>query len=179
MVVLLTACQIDKRSDMSQRHAWPMSSTMPPLAPLPTAPACARAFASSTLSSWGLDDLTESADLILSELVTNAVRASYPHYRDTRIEVIRVCLLGDGTRVVIEVWDEAAGFPVVRDAGEFDEAGRGLRLVDAIADKWGWVPAARRTGKCVWAELSTPSALCVFAVMHFNPSEGMLPTGGG
>lgn len=179
MVVLVATCQIDKRPDMSPRHAWPMSSTMPPLAPLPTAPACARAFVSITLSSWGLDDLAESADLIVSELVTNAVRASHPYYRDTRIEVIRVCLFGDGTRVVIEVWDEAAGVPVIRDAGEFEEGGRGLTLVDAIADKWGWVPAARRTGKCVWAELSTTSALSVLAGNALYPSEGMVIHGGG
>ena len=141
---------------MSERQVWPLYSAMPSLAPLPTAPACAHAFASLTLSCWRMHDQAESADLVISELVTNAIRASAPYCRDAWIEVIQVCLFGDAdsARVLIEVWDEAAGIPQLREPSEFEETGRGLTLVAAIAGTWGWRPAAGCRGKCVWAELS-------------------------
>lgn len=150
----MTTCQADKGTCLSPPRVWPMSSVMPPLTPLSTAPACAREFVRTTLSLWHREDLSDQAALITSELVTNAVQAPRPPYRDAPTEVVRVRILADRSRAVIEVWDEASGIPVLRDAGDFEEGGRGLTLVDAIADKWGWVPAAGRDGKCVWAEVS-------------------------
>ena len=55
---------------------------------------------------------------------------------------------------LLEVWDQAPGIPVIRDTAGCEESGRGLVLIDAIADKWGWSPATGRPGKVVWAEMS-------------------------
>ncbi|MGH3274178.1 MAG: ATP-binding protein, partial [Streptosporangiaceae bacterium] len=150
----MSTCAIDKDTNVAPRRMWPLSSVMPPLAPLPTAPACARALVSLTLVLWGMGHLADSADMVTSELVTNAVKASSPYYLDARIDVIRVCLFADRTHALIEVWDQAAGAPQLRAPGKLEESGRGLTIVAGIADRWGWWPAADRRGKCVWAELS-------------------------
>jgi anti-sigma regulatory factor (Ser/Thr protein kinase) len=132
---------------------------MPPLAALPTVPAVARGFVRSTLPAWCLERLTGNAELVVSELASNAVAASAdrsgrPAYVRGHMMIIRVCLLSDGVRVLLEVWDQAPGTPVIRDTAVYAEAGRGLMLLGAIADRWGWSPAAGRPGKVVWAELS-------------------------
>src|SRR5260221_567669 len=56
--------------------AWPLVSALPPLAALPTAPACARGHVRAAAREWGLSDLADTAELVASELVTNAVQAS-------------------------------------------------------------------------------------------------------
>lgn len=141
------------------RRNWPLSSAMPPMAALPTVPAVARAFVRSTLPAWRLASLIEGAELVASELASNAVAASTdscgrPVYVSNRVPVVWVCLLTDGVRVLMEVWDQAPGVPAVQDADGVDEGGRGLALVDAITDGWGWYPASRLPGKVVWAEIS-------------------------
>ena len=55
---------------------WPMSSVMPPLAALPTAPAVARAHVRATLATWRMGDLADAVELVVSELVANGVKAS-------------------------------------------------------------------------------------------------------
>lgn len=137
---------------------WPLSSALPPLSALPTAPACARAFVRLTLAGWHLSAMSDTAELIASELVNNAVEASVdeeeePGYHVGHVSTIRFCLLADVERIVVEVWDEAGGIPRVGLATPDDERGRGLALVEALADQWGWRPATGRTGKCTWAVL--------------------------
>jgi anti-sigma regulatory factor (Ser/Thr protein kinase) len=128
---------------------------MPPLAALPTAPACARTFVRLTMSTWGLERLADSAELVTSELVTNAVEASSSLLAGPISEVIRVAyLLAENRQPLIEVWDRAPGVPVLRDVADLAERGRGLTLVDVIAARWGWRPEDGRPGKCVWAELT-------------------------
>ena len=85
-------------------------------------------------------DLVDDAALVATELVTNAVRYGEPPYD------LHVRLHGGG--VVIEVWDSSLAEPVPRLAGPDDEAGRGLLIVEGIADSWGM----RRDGgrKAVW-----------------------------
>ena len=141
------------------RRNWPLSSAIPPLAALPTVPALARVFVRATLHAWHQDSLVQDAELIVSELTGNAVTASAdtdgrPVYVDGHIPVIRVCLLTDGVRLLIEVWDQAPGIPVLRETTEYEVSGRGLVLVNAIADKWGWNPVKGQPGKVVWAETS-------------------------
>ena len=143
----------------STRRAWPLSSAIPPLAALPTVPALARVFVRATLHAWHEDSLVQDAELIVSELTGNAVAASAdtdgrPVYVGGRIPVVRVCLLTDGVRLLIEVWDQAPGIPLFREAASDEESGRGLMLVDAISDTWGWNPAEGQPGKVVWAEIS-------------------------
>ena len=70
-----------------------------------------------------------------------------PVYISGHMPVVQVCLLTDGVRTLLEVWDQAPGIPVIRDAAGCEESGRGLVLIDVIADRWGWSPATRRPGK--------------------------------
>jgi anti-sigma regulatory factor (Ser/Thr protein kinase) len=140
--------------------AWPMSSMLPPMGALTSAPATARAHVRAVLAGWGLTDLTEVCELVVSELATNAVEASTgptgrPLYGGGRMPVVRVCLFSDGARLLIEVWDQAMGFPALRRAASDAEAGRGLHLVDAMTGgRWGWQPGRGPAAKVVWAELT-------------------------
>ncbi|MER5635844.1 SpoIIE family protein phosphatase [Kitasatospora sp. NPDC002227] len=109
----------------------------------PTSVAKARELACGWLLVRGLDDLVDTTELLVSELVTNALR----HGRGE----IRLRLLRDRT-MVCEVWDDGYAQPRQRRAQETDEGGRGLQLVSLLAERWG----SRRTpnGKIVWFELT-------------------------
>ena len=131
---------------------------MPPLAALRTAASTARAHVRSDLVTWELSHLAEAAETIVSELVANAVNASTdeqgrPLYRDGQILVIWVRLHADEARLKAEVWDEAPGLPVLGNADDNAESGRGLTMVSALSDAWDWYPSRRQPGKCVWAEI--------------------------
>jgi PAS domain S-box-containing protein len=111
---------------------------------LPADPAIvshARALAVSQLEQWGLDELTPTTELIVSELVTNAIRhASGPY----RLKLIRHQVL------VCEVSDTSNSFPRMRYALTTDEGGRGLYLVAQLARRWG--TRFTTDGKLTWAE---------------------------
>jgi anti-sigma regulatory factor (Ser/Thr protein kinase) len=141
----------------SMTTAWPLSSSLP-LGALVTATPCARLHARAVLAEWGLHSLAESAELIVSELVTNAIRAStrsngQPRYDGAGLPVVVVRLGTDGERVMIEVWDGIPGAPVAERAGPDDESGRGLVLVEAVCARWSWETVPGWPGKVVWAEL--------------------------
>jgi anti-sigma regulatory factor (Ser/Thr protein kinase) len=143
---------------------WPLSNVAPPLAALPTAPGHVRAWVRAALLAWDMSTLAEIAELVVTELVTNAVRASERPgrslpYQDGQTPVIGICLLADGARLRIEIWDQAAGFPVLREADADAECGRGLALVDAMTEgRWGWYPAVHPwAAKWVWAEIGHPA----------------------
>ncbi len=117
---------------------WPLSSVMAPLGVLPTAPGCARAHVRSTLAAWNLGHFADTAELVVSEMVTNAVEASTtggrPLYIGGRMLVVWVRLFSDGSRLVVEVWDQAPGVPVEGKAALDNESGRGLSLVHGLTD---------------------------------------------
>src|SRR5262249_37099501 len=115
------------------------------LAPKLTAARRARSLIRRPLREWGLTELTPLAELVVSELVTNAVR-----YAQSKIS-LRLVLEGG---LFCEVIDDSAALPRLRQAAEFDERGRGLQVVSQIAQRWG----TRRTGtgKVVWCELALP-----------------------
>jgi PAS domain S-box-containing protein len=117
------------------------------LQPRPTSVARARELARDQLLAWGLDELVDTAELLVSELVTNALRHGHGD--------IRLRLLRDRT-LVCEVWDDALVQPRRRRARDTDEGGRGLQLVSLLSSSWG----SRRThrGKTVWFELPLPGA---------------------
>jgi PAS domain S-box-containing protein len=112
------------------------------LPPEPRSVARAREQARSQLISWGLEPLVDTAELLVSELVTNALR-----YGEGEIR-IRLLL---ARTLVCEVWDRNLVQPRRRRARVTDEGGRGLQLVDLLSSAWG----SRRTpyGKTVWFEL--------------------------
>ncbi len=116
--------------------------------PAPQSVGRARQFLVRQLETWGLAPLAESAELVLSELATNAVRHAYPPYG--RLFATRVERLESGG-VRIEVHDASDVKPEPRDASTFAESGRGLALVDALTGgRWG-VSDRNGPGKCVWA----------------------------
>ncbi len=106
------------------------------------------------LVGWGLAGLADSAELVLSELFTNAVRhARGPWDRlvETRFERVP-----GGVR--IEVHDAGSDCPTLRSADEGDEAGRGLALVDSMTGhRWG-VSSREGVGKLVWALVTSDEA---------------------
>jgi hypothetical protein len=162
---------------------WPQWDAMPAMVALPTAPAQVRVQVRTALLTWDMSGLTDAAELVATELTSNAVRASektsYPLPCQRRqVRVIGLCLLTDGARLRIEVWDQAAGFPILTEADLEAERGRGLTLVDAITrGHWGWHPAAVPwAAKCVWAEIRHPTPEAspppTTAVRHPNAETG-------
>jgi anti-sigma regulatory factor (Ser/Thr protein kinase) len=99
------------------------------------------------LSAHGLSSLVDNAELLISELVTNALQ----HGAGERI-VFHLVITVD--MVMIEVDDGSPCRPVVRSAGDFEESGRGMLLVSALADSWGVSPDGTRT----WCTLATPAS---------------------
>ncbi|MEU5886389.1 SpoIIE family protein phosphatase [Streptomyces sp. NPDC047461] len=113
------------------------------LEPEDAAPGRARRLARRALSRWGLEDMSDSVELLVSEVVTNAVRyASRPvTLRLLRTDVLRC-----------EVGDDVPQLPRLRQARATDEGGRGLYLVNKLARRWGATRLS--TGKVVWFELN-------------------------
>ncbi|MFF0220920.1 SpoIIE family protein phosphatase [Streptomyces sp. NPDC004629] len=113
------------------------------LEPEDAAPGRARRLARHALAGWGLEELTDSVELLVSEVVTNAVRyASRPvTLRLLRTDVLRC-----------EVGDDVPQLPRLRQARATDEGGRGLYLVNKMARRWGATRLS--TGKVVWFELN-------------------------
>ncbi|MFI1721127.1 SpoIIE family protein phosphatase [Streptomyces sp. NPDC020489] len=115
------------------------------LEPSDATPSRARRLVRRTLTRWGLDELSDTTELLVSEIVTNAVRfASRPlTLRLLRTDVLRC-----------EVTDDEPRLPVLGQARATDEGGRGLHLVNRVARRWG---ATRLSGgKVVWFELDRP-----------------------
>ncbi|WSK14864.1 PAS domain-containing SpoIIE family protein phosphatase/ATP-binding protein [Streptomyces celluloflavus] len=115
------------------------------LAPEARSVSRARELARDQLTDWGLDALVDTTELLVSELVTNALRHGHGE--------IRLRLLLDRT-LVCEVWDADLAQPRRRRARDTDEGGRGLQLVGLLSKRWN----SRRTprGKTVWFELALP-----------------------
>ncbi len=116
-----------------------------PLTLEPEAVAGARRMAGEQVTGWGLGELVYTTELIVSELVTNAIRYGNP---PVQLRIIR------GDTLICEVSDGSSTAPHMRRARTFDEGGRGLLLVAQIAERWGsrQIP----TGKTIWAEQPLP-----------------------
>ncbi|MFJ5178861.1 ATP-binding protein [Streptomyces griseoviridis] len=100
--------------------------------------------------------LLESAELVLSELVTNALRVRVPSDRQVGVRIARS--LEDGL-LRLEVCDAGSGRPEVRARGDEETGGRGLLLVEALAHRWGGEERTAGIGKTVWAELKAPDVV--------------------
>ncbi len=127
-----------RRLAPDQHVTWKLASEL-------TSARRARMLVRRRLRRWGLAELIPTAELLVSELVTNAVRYAQGS--------IALRLVREGG-LVCEVLDDSAALPRLRHAGEEDERGRGLQVVSQLAQHWG----ARRTlsGKVVWCELPLP-----------------------
>ena len=156
-------------------HPWPLRSYLE-LGALPTAVPCARLHARHLVWEWGLNGLAESTELLVSELVTNAVKATAGREDQT---ALRLQLSSDNARVLIEVWDADPQPPVPKgldDDGTPDpqeEGGRGLFLVAALSTRWDWYLTQEPTGKVVWCEVDAeppePSAVAQSAPQALLP----------
>jgi anti-sigma regulatory factor (Ser/Thr protein kinase) len=137
------------------RNAWTFQSVLA-IGALPTATPCARLHARTIAYEWGLHNLADTMELIVSELVTNAVKASMghdqrPHYTDEHgLACIHLRLSADRHTALVEVWDENFKLPQPNQPDLDDESGRGLMLVEALAERWGWEVPATGSGKIVW-----------------------------
>jgi anti-sigma regulatory factor (Ser/Thr protein kinase) len=137
-------------------HLWPLRSYLE-LGALPTAVPCARLHARQLVWEWGLNGLAANTELLVSELVTNAVKTTAGNNDQA---AICLQLSGDNTRVLVEVWDADPQPPVLKDLGEDgtpdpqEEGGRGLCLIAALSTRWAWYLTEKPTGKVVWCELS-------------------------
>ena len=136
---------------------WPLSVHLP-LGALPTAVPCARGYTRAILDEWNLAGLADAAELVVSELMTNSVQATAdkdgrPRYGDAGLPVVHLRLASDRVRFRAEVWDSVARVPAARQAEPDEEGGRGLALVEALSDRWGWTTVPGWPGKVVWAEL--------------------------
>jgi PAS domain S-box-containing protein len=113
----------------------------------PSVVADARRLAGDQTERWGLSDATFVTQLVVSELVTNAIRhATGP----IRLQLIR------GDTLICEVYDGSSVSPHLRRARAFDESGRGLFMVAQFTHRWG--TRYTRTGKTIWAEQTLKSA---------------------
>jgi hypothetical protein len=125
------------RGPVGAVESWP---------PHPTSAGAARRFLTTTLRGWGLEAVVDDGALVITELVTNAVR-----HAGTAVSVT-LSRLPDG--VLVRVNDSSSAQPV-REVGTHVSAtgGRGLSMVGSLATGWGVVPDGRG-GKAVWAVLS-------------------------
>ncbi|WP_078910969.1 SpoIIE family protein phosphatase [Streptomyces sp. NRRL WC-3742] len=107
----------------------------------------ARSLVREQLAAWHLEALADTTELLVSELVTNAVRVA----RDrVQLQLIRV------DKLLVEVSDDNHNLPSLEPAEQLGETGRGLTLVTKLAERWG--TARKAVGKVVWFELPLPHA---------------------
>jgi anti-sigma regulatory factor (Ser/Thr protein kinase) len=111
----------------------------------PAEVATARQYATEQLTRWGLDEVAFVTELVVSELVTNAIR-----YGGAPIQLR---LIRDRA-LICEVSDASSTSPHLRRAHTFDEGGRGLLLVAQLTERWG--SRTTSAGKTIWAEQALP-----------------------
>ncbi|MYQ41100.1 PAS domain S-box-containing protein [Streptomyces sp. LamerLS-316] len=129
-----------KRLDADHYASWDLPAD-------PAVVSNARKRAAAQLDAWGLDDAVFTTELVVSELVTNAIRYGGD---PIRLRLIR------GTALICEVFDGSSTAPHLRRARIFDEGGRGLLLVASLTERWGTRYSS--TGKTIWAEQPLPDS---------------------
>jgi anti-sigma regulatory factor (Ser/Thr protein kinase) len=112
----------------------------------PSAVRAARLFAAQTVSSWDAGSIEEDLALVVSELCTNAIVHAHSDF------ALTVSSHNDSVRV--DVRDQSSAMPTPADASSIAPSGRGLLLVQALADRWG--AETDGAGKIVWAEIAVP-----------------------
>jgi anti-sigma regulatory factor (Ser/Thr protein kinase) len=121
----------------------PPRSASKVLAALPRAVSAGRTFTTSVLGVWGLSHLSDTAELLVSELITNVVKHAGGF-----------ATLGLSVRdaLLVQVWDVGSTPPIRRAPADDDIGGRGLELVDLLAKEWG-CDILTAGGKIVWFAL--------------------------
>ncbi|WP_052440497.1 ATP-binding protein [Streptacidiphilus anmyonensis] len=151
---------------MNDRRAWAAVASFPPH---PRNVRHARRITRTALAAWGAADLVDSAEMIVSELVTNAMR-----YGSGPVD-LTLALTDAGLRV--SVTDEGTALPSAREAGEDALGGRGLQIVRLLAESWDVV--VRLTGKTVTCVLALDPKRVEDAVTeHATGRPAAAPSGG-
>ncbi len=132
---------------------WRLTSKLE-LGPLPSAVPCARLHAKHIFWEWDLAHVTNDAELIVSELMTNALKAARPL---PDIHPITLYLQASDEHLMIQVWDALSAAPAPRPQAIDAETGRGLEIVSLLSDRWGFYHPVGG-GKVVWAALVTGTA---------------------
>ncbi|TMR91402.1 ATP-binding protein [Nonomuraea basaltis] len=131
----------------------PSSSATFVLPPTPASVHSARSFTAGALTGWGLAELIENMELVVSELATNALRHGL-HLAERRRECpVHMSLVRRGSLVTSAFTDPGTSVPVLRYPGPLDTGGLGLHIVESLSLRWGWSALAPH-GKIVWAVLS-------------------------
>jgi anti-sigma regulatory factor (Ser/Thr protein kinase) len=133
----------EETSTLVAQLATPAMQASLALTPNPTSSYAARNFVGGTLERWGRGDLAETAVLLTSEVVTNAIVHA-------RTDLVVTATL-DGNRARVAVRDEEVTPPRPRNEGPHSTNGRGLLLVDALATSWGVLQYEH--GKTVWFDV--------------------------
>jgi anti-sigma regulatory factor (Ser/Thr protein kinase) len=113
-----------------------------------------RDFAVATVRRWGAAELCDDIAVVVSELLTNALRHALPDGGEApRLGSIRLALLQPGRCVICAVADPSPEIPAPEQPGILCEGGRGLHVIGGLADTWGCTPPSH-AGKAVWAMFS-------------------------
>lgn len=128
------------------------------LTAMPSAVACGRAYARWVLGVWQLSAMVDTVELLVSELLTNAVRATGlvdestdEHLLVGKVSPVYLSLSALSDTLLIEVWDASSTPPLRRVASDTDETGRGLLLVQTLSKEWG-CEVLETGGKIVWCK---------------------------
>jgi anti-sigma regulatory factor (Ser/Thr protein kinase) len=158
-------------------HWWPYSSRLE-LGALASAVPSARLHARLVVGEWGHGTIAETVELVVSELVTNGVKAAQSLVYGS---VVRLKLCGDDTRVLVAVWDDNpepvhALVPQNNDLPDLEaEGGRGLFLVASLSTDWGVYRPEGATGKVVWCLVAVPEPDDLGAASHRRRAYHSLP----
>lgn len=146
--------EVEARLVGPRTAGWPFQSRLA-LGALPSAVPCARLHARQILWEWGLREVAEPGELVVSELVTNALRASEAIANaETTVHTSLQLEANERGSLVVQVWDGNSDPPVRSEADEDSESGRGLLIVEALCDDWGcYWPDGGEQGKWVWAAM--------------------------
>jgi anti-sigma regulatory factor (Ser/Thr protein kinase) len=118
-----------------------------------TAPGRARAWIRQILGEWGISELADTAELVVSELVTNSVRACAGLDRPA----IRLIVTAHQVGLAVLVRDGHPGLPQSAPPGPGDEGGRGLLIVRHLSARWGWYRLeGARPAKVTWSVIARP-----------------------
>jgi anti-sigma regulatory factor (Ser/Thr protein kinase) len=147
-------------ASMQAGRYWPRQDYLP-LGALPSAVPSARLHARLIMAEWGFGTISETVELVVSELVTNGVNASRAlGHRPP----VWLGLSADDRLVLVVVWDGNPEPVRIPDSGDIEvpdleaESGRGLLLVDSLSTHWGAYSLGSGHGKVVWSLVAVPEA---------------------
>ena len=122
---------------------------------------CARRHVRLVLGEWGLRELADQVEQVVSELMTNAVTATCGLVGSrfggpwlAGVPPVRLWLVADGQLVLVQVWDGSDRMPEAKELDPECEHGRGLWLVEALSEDWGAFRPAYTSGKVTWAAVA-------------------------